>query len=996
MFDPKKSGLSVGTHSGSIPNEQRQTDDSGASDNADGAKTGGRNTTKAATIQVNSSIHATILENSNGARLVKTFGASQDGRSFIEGPPPRQEPQALARDIDLGPDEHQEMLVLRDELRRFTSNQCLLTGSLPPGSGPVRPVIYARPWAALPEDQRALDGDGPLARNKVCFYNTLGAPALLGLDFDVKDMPGPERRRLKADGDVLAVLRAIDPQLKTAGLCVPASAKLIDTRTHHRRAGSMHVFVGVQNADDVGRWLTTVHAHFILRGYGFVRIAKDGKMEVRTPLDLSASGKAERWWFEGEPQRFDAGHGMHLALTTKAQDRAHAGPRVDTALLPDLTDNQRRQCTAIMAARIAAAQPEADKVRQTYAAQMVARGIAAGLTRAQARARAAEAIEGGRLDIDASFKLDDGTWRSGRDILKDVEAIDGMTGADPLEPDYGGGFNRALWFTRAGEAGIFCNSRAHHGREFHLAYDAPDIIAAARGLSGTVPEQLAALGELYRQYLPVDFDLARGMLASEGIPPSAMLDFSDPNDLFRDKLLATLMAQDWDKLAGLRAVFGRFFEQALNELREEDEDIDLELNGARVVVDWNNLPTMLNEAAAARCEDQDNDEDKTHAVVAQPGPVFELHRGIIHDPRPQEWVANGILLRGAVSMVFGPPNQGKSLLLTAWTVALALGASWGGLKQDQPRRVLTLFAEEDDQAQSRRLGAAALALHATAGDLDGQVYRLVCKGVGTLLAAEWGSRNLTETQGWAELVHAVRTVRPDVLVLDPLIELHNVEENDNTQTKAVIARFRSLAQTFNLAVVLSHHTRKGEVTPGSLDMARGASAIGGAVRIAFSLVEMSEKEAETFGIPHERRRRYVRLDEARNAYAPPAEGAEWFEKVSYRLPSGADAPALHPWPLPVAVAITPTLLDDLVQAIGAGCPAANGLPWSPQVRDKEPRSIRHLFRKHGICGKESEKEAFEALADRGVRVVKFDNPTNRLPRQGYRTLEGEPSAPWLD
>src|SRR5215467_12708266 len=125
---------------------------------------------------------------------------------------------------------------------------------------------------------------------------------------------------------------------------------------------------------------------------------------------------------------------------------------------------------------------------------MGARGIAAGLTRADAQARAAEEIEGGRLDVDASYLFDDGTWRSGWDILKDVRAIarKNKTGADPLEPDYHGGHNISVWFTRAGEPGIFCNSRAHHGREFHLVFGAPELITLAKRLSGTAEQQRAA------------------------------------------------------------------------------------------------------------------------------------------------------------------------------------------------------------------------------------------------------------------------------------------------------------------------------------------------------------------------------------------------------------------------------------------------------------------------------------------------------------------------
>jgi RecA-family ATPase len=74
-----------------------------------------------------------------------------------------------------------------------------------------------------------------------------------------------------------------------------------------------------------------------------------------------------------------------------------------------------------------------------------------------------------------------------------------------------------------------------------------------------------------------------------------------------------------------------------------------------------------------------------------------------------------------------------------------------------------------------------------------------------------------------------------LLVCDPLAELHNAEENDNTAMRAVIAAFRGLAQRLGIAVLILHHDRKGASTPGDMDRVRGASAISGAVRVMLTL-----------------------------------------------------------------------------------------------------------------------------------------------------------------
>jgi hypothetical protein len=367
---------------------------------------------------------------------------------------------------------------------------------------------------------------------------------------------------------------------------------------------------------------------------------------------------------------------------------------------------------------------------------------------------------------------------------------------------------------------------------------------------------------------------------------------------------------------------------------------------------------------------------------------------------PRDWIAKGVLLRGAVSMLFGPANQGKSLMLTMWSVALATGTAWGTLQPARRYRVLTLFSEEDNEEQSRRVGAAAQELFVDLDDVDAQLDRLECLGVAALFTADQ-DRTLVPTKAWGQLVQVIRERRPDVLILDPLIELHNVEENDNTLLKGVLARLRALAQHFGLAVLLSHHSRKaygeGGGIAGVIDAARGASAIGGAVRIAHTLVEMTEQEAGKLGIPADRRRYYVRLDEARNTFTPPARTADWFEKVSHVLPgSGTEtSPALRRWAAPTAAAPSASVLSVLVQGIAAGCPAARGLPWSPVLRLSEPRSVVHLLRAHGV-EVINDEATLAALFQAGVVVGTFSHPSHRHPANGLRTAQGPAGVVWDD
>jgi len=67
------------------------------------------------------------------------------------------------------------------------------------------------------------------------------------------------------------------------------------------------------------------------------------------------------------------------------------------------------------------------------------------------------------------------------------------------------------------------------------------------------------------------------------------------------------------------------------------------------------------------------------------------------------------------------------------------------------------------------------------------------------------------------LLETARRLRPWLLVLDPLVRLHGIDENHAGEVAELLAYFRSLQRQLDLSVLLVHHTRKnaaGGVTAG--------------------------------------------------------------------------------------------------------------------------------------------------------------------------------------
>lgn len=302
------------------------------------------------------------------------------------------------------------------------------------------------------------------------------------------------------------------------------------------------------------------------------------------------------------------------------------------------------------------------------------------------------------------------------------------------------------------------------------------------------------------------------------------------------------------------------------------------------------------------------------------------------------WIARGYLMRGSVTVVSGPGSAGKSSLMVAWAAALALGCAFHRMKPTAEFRVATYNVEDDQDEQKRRFSALLSRLELCPKAFAGRLAILGSTGVGTLLHTDRNGALLVNTPIMDELEAYVAAFKPDILMLDPFVELHEVEENDNTAVRAVMARLRAMAVEHNMAVVILHHARKGAGEPGEMDSLRGASSIVGAARVVLTVNSMTTQEAEAFGMAPEKRRNFFRLDGAKNNYAP-IEEAEWFERVEVQLdnggPNGAGdlVAAAWPWHPPKLWSSIPSPEVNRVMDIIAEGPAP-GIRFSPSKRGK--------------------------------------------------------------
>jgi len=179
------------------------------------------------------------------------------------------------------------------------------------------------------------------------------------------------------------------------------------------------------------------------------------------------------------------------------------------------------------------------------------------------------------------------------------------------------------------------------------------------------------------------------------------------------------------------------------------------------------------------------------------------------------WLVEGLWSDQAVGILGGEPKCCKSFLALDLAVSVASGTPC--LRQFPVRRTgsVLLFPAEDSLAIVR----ARLAGICAAAAVDFNTLPVEVITAPTLrLDTETDRRRLTQT---------VATLRPRLLILDPLIRLHRVDENDASQIAALLSYLRGLQRQFELAVLLVHHARKDAHSTRPGQALRGSSELHG-------------------------------------------------------------------------------------------------------------------------------------------------------------------------
>jgi hypothetical protein len=166
-------------------------------------------------------------------------------------------------------------------------------------------------------------------------------------------------------------------------------------------------------------------------------------------------------------------------------------------------------------------------------------------------------------------------------------------------------------------------------------------------------------------------------------------------------------------------------------------------------------------------------------------------------PVPSErWLVEDLWIERAAAVLGGPPKSGKTWL----AVDLALSVASGTAVLDRysvrrPGPVLFFAAEDSPEHFKERFSGLAARRAVRLGSLD--VFFLDVPRL-----------RLEEEEDQERLLSTVTAIRPRLLVIDPFVRAHGVDENSASEVSRLLAFLRSLERDRELAILIIHHTRK--------------------------------------------------------------------------------------------------------------------------------------------------------------------------------------------
>lgn len=313
---------------------------------------------------------------------------------------------------------------------------------------------------------------------------------------------------------------------------------------------------------------------------------------------------------------------------------------------------------------------------------------------------------------------------------------------------------------------------------------------------------------------------------------------------------------------------------------------------------------------------------------------------------PQREFAYGThYIRKYVSVTVSPGGLGKTSNSVAESLSMVSQKQLLGIKPPQRMRVWLFNAEDPRDEMERRIMAACLHYKLKPEDIEGRLFLDTGREQELVVAREDRKTGVRIVEPIVEAIaDQIQTNSIDVMVVDPFVSTHQVNENDNSAIDKVAKLWAQIADYTNCAIDVVHHLRKVSDREATVEDARGAVALIGAARSVRVLNRMSEEQATAAGVPVAERYSYFNVHQGKANLTQYSSAMDWrkLESVALGNGRGLSKPQDHAgvvtsWRWPSSEDLTNGLTPDQLERIktlldnGTYKHAPQGRPWAGEA-----------------------------------------------------------------
>jgi len=336
-----------------------------------------------------------------------------------------------------------------------------------------------------------------------------------------------------------------------------------------------------------------------------------------------------------------------------------------------------------------------------------------------------------------------------------------------------------------------------------------------------------------------------------------------------------------------------------------------------------------------------------------PTPVADFNEA---DLPKRRWIYGNHYCRGFVSVTASAGGIGKTSLTMVEALAVATGRPLLAEKVHEQCNVWFICLEDPMDELKLRLAAIMREYNVTHDEIKGRFFMDAEDTINITLAMETRDGLVENTPLANAMRDKIIENEIGLVISDPFISMHAVNENSNPSIQAVVAMVRKITRETGCAFGMIHHIRKTGGEEATIDSVRGAGALIGAARSARVLNKVSKEDAAELGVNEIDAIGLFRVDEGKGNLRP-LESAVYRRMKSVKLDNGESIGVAVVYSLPALWdGMTTRVVNAMLTEIDKGI---DGERYSSRPQDKS-RYVGAVITGYTFANPDHKKSARQA------------------------------------